>query len=945
MARARRSTLPPSSKSGAGSVAAAAPAAIRVRGARQHNLKNIDVDIPRNQLVVMTGRSGSGKSSLAIDTVFAEGQRQYLETLSTYARQFIEQLQRPEVDLVDGLQPTLCIDQRQGTVTPRSTVGTVTEVYDSLRLLMARVADLYCPNCGRPVERMSLEDMVQRIAALPDGTRFVLLAPMVRGQRGQHAEVFARIRQAGLVRARVDGQIVDLEQNPVLAPRKAHTIEAVVDRLIVRVPMQSRLRESLECAAQLGQGVVVVSHQASPPGRTAGDADVWQDLVLSSRHACLACGVSLPELEPRVFSFNSPFGACATCQGIGQVERFDIGLVVPDAGRSLERGAVAPWRTLKAEALARRLESVQPFLTAQRLARDLPFQDWTPRQRDAFWRGSGDWKGLEIILEQELATATHPARQQHLAQYKALVVCPDCQGTRLGPAAEAARLAGHSIHQIVEMPIAEAAEFFASLKLAGEREAIGRQLVCDLRRRLTFLDLVGLGYLTLSRSAQTLSGGEYQRVRLATAIGAGLAGVCYVLDEPTLGLHPRDNARLVAALQQLKLRHNTLLVVEHDEAMMRAADWIIDIGPGAGPLGGHVVATGSVEDIAAHPTSVTGQYLSARQTIVTATPRRVVDPTRSIRVEGARGNNLKNVTVDFPLGALVAVSGVSGSGKSTLVGQTLGPAVARHLGLIAPRPAQLDKVTVPADVAKIVTVDQSPIGRTPRSSAATYLGVFDEIRRVFAKTRQARQRGYGPSRFSFNSRAGWCPACQGHGWVRVEMNFLPDFYNQCDACQGRRFNPQTLQVTFRDRSIADVLELPCEEARALFDAFPKIAGPLDAMLDIGLGYLSLGQPSTTLSGGEAQRIKLAAELARRTAERTVYLLDEPTTGLHFADVQQLVDVLHRLVDGGGTVIVIEHQVDVIRNADWVIELGPAGGAAGGYLLSAGPPTEAAPRGT
>jgi excinuclease ABC subunit A len=834
---------------------------IRVRGARTHNLRNLDLDIPRDSLVVITGPSGSGKSSLALDTVFAEGQRQYIETLSVYSRQFFHQWDRPDVDSVEGLEPTVCIDQRPGNFNPRSTVATVTEIYDYLRLLLARLGESRCYQCGTRIEQQTPEQIVDRLLTLPGGSKTMIMAPLVRGRRGSHQDVFAAIRKAGLVRARVDGDVFDIDQVPELAPRKVHHIEAIVDRVIIREGMRSRLAESVELAVRFGEGLVHACYWAS-----GHDAPGWCQLLFSTRHACPECGLSYAELEPRTFSFNSPYGVCPACEGLGVKEECDPELVNPDPD---------------------------------------------------------------------------PLHQELLGPFRGTVPCEACAGSRLRPEANSVFVGGKSIGQITALSVSEAQTFFRALTFAPTQRLIADALLEEILPRLDFLAQLGVDYLTLNRPADSLSGGELQRVRLATSIGSGLVGVCYVLDEPSVGLHPRDNQRLIDSLCHLRDQGNSVLVVEHDEAVMRQADYLIDMGPGAGCEGGCIVAVGTPREVAVNGRSVTGDYLAGRRAIPVPPRRRRVAKSRSIEMEGVTTNNLKSITATFPLGVFVCVTGVSGSGKSSLVNESLTRAVVRKLGGMAPKPGPHVSLRGVRQIDKIIDIDQSPIGRTPRSNPATYCGVFDEIRKVFAATRDAKQRGYRGNRFSFNVKGGRCEACQGQGVTKIAMNFLPDLYVPCSECGGARFNRQTLLVKYRGKSIADVLALSVADAADFFQNIPPVARTLQCFQAIGLGYLRLGQPSTTLSGGEAQRVKLATQLARVDTGQTLYVLDEPTTGLHFDDVRVLLEVLHQLVDRGNTVIVIEHNLDVMKTADWIIDLGPEGGAAGGYLLAAGTPEDVA----
>ena len=919
--------------------------AIRIRGARVHNLQNVDLDIPRDRLVVITGPSGSGKSSLAFDTLYAEGQRQYIESLSVYARQFLHQMERPDVDLIDGLQPTISIDQRAGSQNPRSTVATVTEIYDYLRLLMARLGLPHCYQCGAPIRQQPPEQIVEDLLAMPAGTKAMIMAPIVRSRKGQHKDAFAAIRKAGFVRARVDGDVIDVENPPDLAPRKNHNIEAVVDRVVIRAGLESRLAESVDLAIRHGEGAVVVVHSApAPADRAAGSQQAveWREELFSTLAACPNCKLSFEEVEPRSFSFNSPYGACPECEGLGSRTQFDPDLVLPQPELSLAAGAIAPWKSTSGVLGKRHQKELAEFVERAGIDRELPLAEWKPKFREQLLGGDGkSFAGLLTMLEQEYVTATDPAKRERLEAFRGPVLCSQCGGARLRAEARACTLSGKAIHEIAALSVSKAKAWFAALEFAEEDQPIARPLVTDIAKRLDFLDKVGIGYLTLDRPADTLSGGELQRVRLATGIGSGLVGVCYVLDEPSIGLHQRDNGRLIDALRNLQQQGNTVLVVEHDEAMMRAADRLVDIGPGAGLHGGRVVAQGSPADVSDDPDSITGRYLSGRMQIPVPAVRRRVAKTRSISLEGATTNNLKDVDLRVPLGALVCVTGVSGSGKSSLINETLARALARRLGGVAAKPGPHRSLRGASQIDKLIEVDQSPIGRTPRSNPATYTGVFDEIRKVFAGTRESRQRGYRIGRFSFNVKGGRCEECQGQGVRKIEMNFLPDLTVVCPVCEGARFNRQTLEVRYRGRSIAEVLDMRIEEAIVFFENFPVIARVLARLQEVGLGYLTLGQSSTTLSGGEAQRIKLATELARVDTGGTLYILDEPTTGLHFDDIRQLLAVLNGLVDLGNTVLVIEHNLDVIKSADWLIDLGPEGGEAGGQIIATGTPEEIA----
>ena len=924
-----------------------------IRGARTHNLQNIDVELPRGQLIVITGPSGSGKSSLAFDTLYAEGQRQYIESLSVYSRQFFDQLERPDVDAIEGLQPTICIDQRPGNQNPRSTVATTTEIYDYLRLLLARLGDVSCHACGQPVRQQSLEQVQETLLALPEGTKVLILAPLVRGRKGQHAEALATIRKAGLVRVRVDGQLHELDAVPALDAKKNHTIEAVVDRIIIRGGVESRLGESLQLAARHSEGALIACYlepakeqQAKAAGTTT--EGLWTDRLFSTKYACPNCQVNLAEIEPRTFSFNSPYGACPKCQGLGVLEQFDPELIVPDRSRSLAGGVVAPWIGVKTAAVKKLRAKVESFLertgtSVETSWNELPEKIWQPLLFGDAAESAERFPGLLTLIEQDLATATDETRKEQLEACRGRVTCQECGGSRLRREALGVRVSGQTIQQIVNLPISAAAKFFEELRFGGQDAEIAKPILGEIRTRLGFLQRVGLGYLTLGRGSDTLSGGEFQRVRLATGIGAGLAGILYVLDEPSIGLHPRDNERLIASLRDLQTNGSTVLVVEHDEAMMRAADWLIDVGPAAGSGGGRIMAEGTPDEVVANPASLTGAYLSGRELIAVPAKRRAIDPTRAIQITGCTANNLRNVSASFPLGLFIAVTGVSGSGKSSLINETLAPALIRKLGGVAARPGPFASLTGVEQIDKVIEIDQRGLGRSPRSNAATYTGLWDEIRKVFAATKEAKQLGFAANRFSFNVAGGRCEACQGQGTQRIEMNFLPDLFVTCSTCQGKRFNAQTLQVLYRGRSIADILEMSIEEAVSFFESFSVISRSLVSLNEVGLGYLKLGQPSTTLSGGEAQRIKLATELARVDTGKTFYLLDEPTTGLHFADIRLLLGVLQKLVDRGNTVLVIEHNLDVIKSADWIIDLGPDGGVAGGEVVFAGTPEELARR--
>lgn len=907
---------------------------LKVRGARENNLKNIDAEIPHGHLTVVTGPSGSGKSSLAIRTIFAEGQRQYIETLSTYARQFVDELPRPDFDGIEGLQPTLCIDQHPSNNSPRSTVGTVTEIHDFLRVLMARAADVHCHQCGSPIRQMPSERIVDWVTELPEGTKAVIMAPLVRGRKGRHEEVIEEIRKAGLLRARIDGEMLEVDSPIKLNARKNHTIEAVADRIIVRDGNQDRIAESIDLALRLSDGSCLLRYQNHSQKE---EADAWSETLFSTRFACPDCDVAYTELEPKSFSFNSPYGACPVCEGLGWTEQFDADMVL-DLARPINRGGVVPWQSLASTTRRKRNDQIDPFLTIESIDKSELLGDYKPKQRHRLLHGDEKkWQGLLQILEKEYATCTSETRLDELESFRGLVVCPACDGSRLGVQASSASISGQTIIDINRAPLEDVKQFFDELQFEEERQDIGVPLANEIASRLGFLCQVGLGYLTLDRPADSLSGGEYQRVRLASSIGSGLANVCYVLDEPTIGLHPADNQRLIKSIRDLKTAGNTVMVVEHDADMMRQADWVIDIGPGAGAEGGSVLYSGTFEHLLEQENSSTANYLAAKDTIHRLTEPRPFDQKHLVRIRGASGNNLQGVDVDIPLGRFVCVTGVSGSGKSTLIEDTLTPALKRHLGLAARRPAPHQSIQVLGELDSLVRVDQRPIGRSARSNAATYTGIMDLIRKLFAATKDAKARGYSISRFSFNSKEGMCPGCEGYGQRKIEMNFLPNMFAECEQCRGRRYNHQTLEVRYRDHSIADVLQMSISDACDFFENVERIHRPLDALNQVGLGYLSLGQPSTTLSGGEAQRVKLATEISRNLQGHTLYLLDEPTTGLHFQDVAKLLSAIDRLVENGNSVIVIEHHMDLVAAADWVIDMGPGGGQHGGQVIASGCP--------
>ena len=923
---------------------------IRIRGARTHNLKNIDLDLPRDRLIVITGLSGSGKSSLAFDTIYAEGQRRYVESLSAYARQFLSMMEKPDVDHIEGLSPAISIEQKTTSHNPRSTVGTITEIYDYLRLLYARVGTPMCPEHGLPLEAQTIEQMVDQVMALPEGTRLMLLAPVVSERKGEYQKLLKELAAQGFIRARIDGGLFELDEAPELDLRRKHTIEAVVDRFKVRHDDDLRLRlaESFETALRLAEGTARVAF-LDEPGR--------EELVFSANFACPECGYSIEELEPRLFSFNNPAGACPVCDGLGVQQIFDEKKVVAHPELSLAAGAVRGWDRRNA----------YYFQMLRSLGRHYGFDPETPWQelpegiRHIILHGSGDeeiyfdyfnhkgrrvqrhhtFEGILPNMERRYRESESNVVREELARYLSSHPCPACGGARLNEAARNVFVAGRSLPQVTALSVGHCLAFFEKLELPGKKGEIAEKIVKEIRERLRFLVNVGLDYLTLERSAETLSGGEAQRIRLASQIGAGLVGVMYVLDEPSIGLHQRDNARLLRTLTYLRDLGNTVIVVEHDEEAIRSADHVVDIGPGAGVHGGEIVAQGTPEEVAADPNSLTGQYLSGKRRIAVPALRTPRDPERLLVLEGARGNNLKKVTLEIPVGLFTCVTGVSGSGKSTLINDTLYPLAANELNRASQTVAPFDAVHGLEHFDKVVDIDQSPIGRTPRSNPATYTGLFTPIRELFAAVPEARSRGYTPGRFSFNVKGGRCEACKGDGVIKVEMHFLPDIYVQCDVCKGRRYNRETLEIRYKGKSIDEVLDMTVEEALAFFDAVPAVKRKLQTLMDVGLSYIQLGQNATTLSGGEAQRVKLSRELSKRDTGSTLYILDEPTTGLHFHDVEQLLGVLHRLRDHGNTVVVIEHNLDVIKTADWIVDLGPEGGDAGGEIIATGTPEEVA----
>jgi excinuclease ABC subunit A len=940
-----------------------------VSGAREHNLKDVTVAIPRGSLTVITGLSGSGKSSLAFDTIYAEGQRRYVESLSAYARQFLGQMDKPDVDSIEGLSPAISIDQKTTSRNPRSTVGTVTEIYDYLRLLWARIGHPHCHICGRPISGQSAEQIIDQVMELPEGTRFMVLAPIVRGRKGEYGKQFEELRAEGFGRMKVDGELRRLDEEIVLDKKFKHDIAVVVDRLVMKAELRKRLADSIETAVALADGLVeieLVDEAAVPTsgGRAAGakraqpaDADSPRRiLTFSERFACPEHGPSLVELEPRIFSFNSPHGACPRCTGLGSQMEIDPDLVVPDPSLTIGEGAIAPWAVSASNYYDQLIQAI-----ADRYDVDLgtPWQDLPTESRDFFLHGTGgdrvqvsyrnrfgrrrsyatQFEGIVPNLERRYRETESDFSREKIEEYMTLRPCPECGGARLRPESRAVLVAGTAIHDFTALSARRGLEWVRGLQLTEHDRRIARLVLREIEERLQFLDNVGVGYLSIDRGAATLSGGEAQRIRLATQIGSSLVGVLYILDEPSIGLHQRDNEKLIGTLERLRDLGNTVLVVEHDEGTMRAADHLVDMGPGAGEHGGHVVAQGTADEVAAVADSLTGQFLAGTRVI--ETPRQRRKPSGYIGVEGASQHNLQKIDVRFPLGVLCCVTGVSGSGKSTLVNEVLLKAVANHLHRTRQRAGVHRRITGLDQLDKIISVDQSPIGRTPRSNPATYIGLFDQIRELFSKTQEARARGYKPGRFSFNVKGGRCEVCRGDGQIKIEMHFLPDVYVPCEQCHGRRYNRETLEVRFKGKTIADVLEMPIEEALEFFAHIPKIRRRVQALFEVGLGYMRLGQPATTLSGGEAQRVKLAAELSKVATGRTLYILDEPTTGLHFADIQRLLEVLQRLVDAGNSVVVIEHNLDVIKVADRLIDLGPEGGDAGGRVIAIGTPEQVA----
>src|SRR6266536_1948558 len=926
---------------------------IKITGARQHNLKNLQLEIPREKLVVITGLSGSGKSSLAFDTLFAEGQRRYVESLSAYARQLLGQRDKPDVDFIEGLSPAVSIDQKSTSRNPRSTVGTITEVYDYLRLLFARAGEPHCPVCGEPIAKQTPQQIVDRVLAMEQGTRFQVLAPVVRGRKGEYVDLFAELQSKGYARARVDGVVHPLTEPPKLKKQEKHTIEVVIDRLTVKASAKQRLTDSIESALSLAGGIVLLDFVDLPEDDPHRERRFSEHLACPNDHP-----LAIEDLEPRAFSFNAPYGACPVCTGLGTRKEVDPELIVPDPERTLSEGAIQPWAT--GHTLEYFLRLLEALGRDEGFNLDTPWRALSSRAQKAILYGSEDqvhvryrnkygrersyyagFEGVVQWIERRHSDTESDWSREKYEGYMRDIPCGACGGTRLKPEILAVTIAGRNIAEVCRLSIGECAELLAGLELTDRQRMIAERVLKEINARLHFMVDVGLDYLSLDRAAGTLSGGEAQRIRLATQIGSGLVGVLYVLDEPSIGLHQRDNHRLIETLMRLKRLGNTLIVVEHDEDTIRTADWIVDIGPGAGEHGGKIVHSGTVADLLASEESLTGAYLSGRRSIPTPPVRRPQTPGRELTVLGAREHNLRNLTVSFPLGQFVAVTGVSGSGKSTLVNDILYMVLANQVNGARMVPGRHTRVTGLEHVDKVVGVDQSPIGRTPRSNPATYTGVFDHIRRLFAETTESKVRGYGPGRFSFNVKGGRCEACAGDGTIKIEMNFLPDVYVPCEVCKGARYNRETLEVHYKGRTISEVLEMPIEEAAEFFQAIPAIHRHLKTLVDVGLGYVRLGQPAPTLSGGEAQRVKLASELQKRSTGRTVYVLDEPTTGLHFDDVNKLLGVLHRLADAGNSVIVIEHNLDVIKTGDWIIDLGPEGGDRGGEVIAQGPPERVA----
>ena len=918
--------------------------AIKVVGARTNNLKNISVDIPRDALVVITGRSGSGKSSLAFDTLFAEGQRQFFESQSLTTRQYFNQLPRPDVDSISGLPPTLCLDQNPGSVNPRSTVGTISEIYDYLRLMMAKIGDVRCFQCQQPISQQTAKEISDSILQLPEGSRLMLLSPIVDTQKGQHEDALKKIRRERLVRVRIDGDVLDIDRVPPLAGEVPHTIEAVTDRIIVKPGIEDRLTKAIELSVQLSGGAVIVSwiepDQMDAASKT--DTTQWSERLYSTIYACTTCDIHYAEIQPRTFSFNSPFGACERCNGLGCAMHFDPDQVIADRSRSVTDGAITIWNHLSKAGYTKKVAQLRPVLESIGFSAEDSLNQMDEAVWDQFlYQHDRAAPGLMLVLEKELAVSEDDQWCDQLIDMETRLPCADCGTSRLNKRANSVFINGCNIAEIVAMPLDEAFDFFKSIRFDDSRSVIAQPLLAAIIGRLRFLVEVGVSYLTLGRAADTLSGGELQRVRLGTSIGTGLTNVCYILDEPSVGLHPRDSDRLISSITALKTAGNSMVVVEHDEGIIRAADYVIDVGPGAGNVGGTIVGQGTPEQLLECEQSVTREYLSGQRRVAPESESRPMDPNRVIQITGASGFNLNSIDVQVPLGVFVCVTGVSGSGKSTLINQTLVPAVKRHLELVCLPPEKHDSISGLEQVDSLVCVDQKPFGRSPRSCLATYTDLLDQFRKVFASTKVAKQRGYTVARFSFNSKQGCCENCSGQGFEKVRLKFLPDVFVKCDVCDGRRFNPSTLQAKFGEFSIADVLEMTVSQALKQFEGFHRIRRTLQCLADVGLGYVQLGQPATTLSGGEAQRIKLANQLANPKEGHTLYVLDEPTTGLHFADVADLLKVLNRIVDAGNSVVVIEHNLDVAGAADWIIDLGPEGGSGGGNVVAVGTPIEVA----
>ncbi|MCK5578171.1 MAG: excinuclease ABC subunit UvrA [Planctomycetes bacterium] len=922
---------------------------ISIKGARMHNLKNIEIDIPRDKLVVITGVSGSGKSSLAFDTIYAEGQRRYIESLSAYARQFLEQMAKPEVEHIRGLPPTISIEQRSGVGTPRSIVATATEIYDYLRVLFARVGQVHCYKCQRVISRQSAQQIIDQVLLMPAQRRIMILAPLVRGRKGQHREIFEKVKRSGFRRVRVDGKLIELDtrrRQIKLNKNKKHNIETVIDRLITGPGIKERLSDSLEMALQLGDGLVIISEEKNSVSGRGG----WSDTIFSEHFACPECGVNVEEVSPRMFSFNSPYGACPVCNGLGSKMELDEDLIVPDKSLTLSNGAIEAWRKSGHRMAIYYHHVLRDVAHSFDVSLNTPFFKLAADQKRIMMIGTKPadekkygttFEGVIPGLERRFRNTTSDYVKNRILSYMSELPCPACNGARLKPESQAVRIGGKNIYEITRLNIEVAARFFKKLSFEGEDALVARPILKEITNRLSFMVDVGLSYLTLDRKSATLAGGEAQRIRLASQVGSGLVGVCYVLDEPTIGLHQRDNNRLLTTLKKLRDLGNTIIVVEHDEDTIRAADYIIDIGPEAGAHGGRVVSAGSFSEILKNNNSLTAQYLKNKLKIAVPAKRRPWNEGYQLEIQGARANNLKNINVRIPLGIFCCVTGVSGSGKSTLVEEVLYKALKRHLYKSRIHTGEHDRILGVQNTDKVIVIDQLPIGRTPRSNPATYTGVFDEIRHLYASVKESKIRGYQPGRFSFNLKGGRCASCEGQGTKEIEMHFLPDVHVVCEACKGQRYNRETLEIKYKGKNIAEVLEMEISEALVFFRNFPKIVRVLQTLEDVGLGYMAMGQSSTTLSGGEAQRIKLSAELGRATTGRTIYIMDEPTTGLHFSDINKLLKVLNRLVDMGNTILVVEHNLDVIKTADYIIDLGPEGGDAGGKVVAAGTPEEIA----